>query len=928
MPIKNIFRKKKSPPKTKVKKKEKQFQICDIFREGISLKETFTKRLISKAEKGANFFNIYNESRIQLAFNSFDPRMKEALYEIIFLLHENYPELATHKYKSSVFKGQIKVKETEKTINLYDDKAPYGVKGIERLSSIFKKDFDDYILATFGRKLDFSGDQSQRPIDGIYSIGSIGTIGHKNIASDLDLEVQYDLEPFLFDIKKWDDSVFIDAIQKECSDLIDRYVFKKYKGKNETPTKEKKKNIKVFFSQKLSDKYPLLFKHLILKTTNVFKLIEKSPNKAKIKSRLIREIINLMKRNARLGNAEDIKKNEQVLKQRIEKIQSYIQDKFPDAEVYLFPFSLHEFRKGHFGSTTESKESSGSAYELILNYETLMPGIYFTPIIPCHFLFPNDVNNSEEHFDKLIEYLRFGIIDIYDKLSGQITNQGPTPDLQMTYVAHHYSAVYWEAFKASYGNLPKATLNLLRYEVLLEKQAGKTIIQLIKNPQLLDKLAFATDNLEKELKAEKIFSPQDLISFEKEFPDLQFDPWWLRYKALKIAYGVPDIIEGIETAELIQISKNIDTAFALHIRLSDVFKKPGQKPLNNSFRDEVLTEFLNQAFPDNTDRRNSLTATFIGDVETVSEFEKDLREIFQSCIDRVHEKVESTHEKTDKKTSDEYNIWYHFYQKNFKPKKNVIQRSILNHLQVPRGRLQIGFEPKEGWFFRSLQKETTVGKRFESSILNILPEKVTLLKKSKFLHGLAYCVVNGYYGVFSSGTLKETMTDVEYDRKHTNLGSKNDNHLAFIRPDQIERIMKMIIELFSPLKVSYMDCIQTKRKIITVMIFLNLQKYGRLSILYRDNLDTLYVDTFDLKDFNVNIDKYITSYKSMLKSVFLHETLRRFFEARQINPDEIALKTWVNTNSVETSHAATNEVAKESELAETFIKQIILKYAS
>ena len=112
------------------------------------------------------------------------------------------------------------------------------------------------------------------------------------------------------------------------------------------------------------------------------------------------------------------------------------------------------------------------------------------------------------------------------------------------------------------------------------------------------------------------------------------------------------------------------------------------------------------------------------------------------------------------------------------------------------------------------------------------------------------------------------------------------------------------------------------------MIFLNLQKYGRLSILYRDNLDTLYVDTFDLKDFNVNIDKYITSYKSMLKSVFLHETLRRFFEARQINPDEIALKTWVNTNSVETSHAATNEVAKESELADTFIKQIILKYAS
>ena len=678
----------------------------------------------------------------------------------------------------------------------------------------------------------------------------------------------------------------------------------------------------------MADNYPLLFKHLISKTTNIIKLIETSPEKAKLRSRLIREIINLMKRNARLGKSDDIKSREKVLKQRIEKIQSYIQDKFPDAEVYLFPFSLHEFRKGQFGSTTESKESSGGAYELILNYETLMPGIYFTPIIPSHFLFPDDINNSEEHFDKLIEYLRFGMISIYDDMSGRVTNQGPTPDLQLSYVAHHYSAVYWEAFKASYGNLPKATLNLLRFEILLEKKAGKTIIQLIKNPGLLDKLAYLTKNMEKEFKTEKIFSPQDVVKLEKEFPDLGFDPWWLRYKVLKIAYGVPHIIAGLEVSDMIQISKNIDTAFALHVRLSDVFKKPGQKPLLNSFRDQVLTRFLDQAFPENSDRRNNIVATFIGDVETVSEFEKDLRWIFQTCIDRVHKKVEKAQVKTNKKTSDEYNIWYHFYQQNFKPKNNVIQRSILNHLQVPRGRLQIGYEPQKGWFFRSLQKEAMVGKRFESSILNILPEQVTLLKKAKFLQGLAYCVINGYYGVFLSGTLKETMTDVEYDLQHTNLGSKNDNHLAFIRPDQIERIMKKIIALFSPLKVSYMDCIQTKRKIISAMIFLNLQKYGRLSILYRDNLDTVYVDTFDLKDFDKNIDKYISSYKTMLESVILHKTLRRFFETRQIEPDKILLKTWVNTNSVETSHAATNEIAKESDLAETFIKQIILKHAS
>ena len=80
------------------------------------------------------------------------------------------------------------------------------------------------------------------------------------------------------------------------------------------------------------------------------------------------------------------------------------------------------------------------------------------------------------------------MVDIFNDITGRIINQGHTPDLQPSYVAEHYTAVYWEAFKASYGNLPKATLNLLRYETLLEAKLNKTIIQLIKDPQMLDKM--------------------------------------------------------------------------------------------------------------------------------------------------------------------------------------------------------------------------------------------------------------------------------------------------------------------------------------------------------------------------------------------------------------------------------------------------------
>lgn len=920
MGFKKLFSAKEKPQKKVPPAKiEKKSPICDIFKEGIYLKQEFTERLLSRVEKGADFFDTYNESRMKLAFDSFTETMKLALFEIIFFLNNNETWMQDFKYRVKALSGSTVTDEGEGQANLYVKGAPHGIRGTDSLSPVFKDQYEAYIQKEFGQRPLTVRNGRHFPIDGVYSIGSIGTIGHKQVDSDLDLQIEYDLEPFLFKVKEWSDDFIKSTLKTEYNRLIERYFQKKQIDPKKVKTEAREK-VKAFFKKSISSKYPILYRYFIAGKKEILKNIVQTKEN-KMRSQLIREIINLMKLNARTTQSDSSRENEKLLKERILKIQDYIQRKFPDEEIYLFPFSLHEFRKGHFSSTLESKESSGGAYELLLNYETLMPGIYFTPNIPSHFIFPPDINNNQATYDKLIEYLRFGVVDVFDNVSNRIINQGSTPDLNLSYVADHYSAVYWEAFKASYGNLPKATLNLLRYEILLEKKINKTIIQLIKQPELLDDLAFSSNNIESVLITNNVMSPQQVVKLEKEFPLLSFDPWWLRFKALKIAFGVPGLVAGVSEADLVEISENIDLAFALHVRLSDIFTKPGDKKKNVKHRDQVLTKFLELAFPENTDRRTKLNATFIGDVETVNDFEKKLRKIFQDCISRVHSKASQFF--ADEKESDEFKLWHHYYAKNFTPKTNMIPRSILNHLQTPRGRVQIGFEKEQGWFFRSLQRDSKVGKRFETSILSLLPEEVTLIKDTKFLFGLAYCVINGYYGIQKSGTLKESLTAIEYSRTHSNIGTKYDNHLAFVRPDQIERIMQRIIKMTPPIKVGYLDCINKKRKITSLIVFLNLQKYGRISVLYRDSLDTLYADSFDIPELEKNAEKFMSAYIRLFKSVAIHKVLGRFFRERSIDLTDVELMTWVNTNSVETTHAATNDVAKERDLSSEF-KEVIM----
>lgn len=891
------------------------------LRQGIKLPPDRLGMLKEGYQKGLEFFETFNESRLKLAFTSFDEDMRKALFEVLFLLHVNDPSFAQLKFtgtKRERVRGIQKEVPFEATADLYVEGAPHGVQGIDQVSAVFRDQFEAYIKEVFGMPIVGQSTYGYCPITSIHSLGSIGTVGHKSLASDLDLQVQYDLEPFLFDGSGWNDDTFKQAMRKEQEFIVHRLRAQQQLPASALQDPKVKETLLGKARAALSKTYPTIFRYLFANGAgqDVAALISEPGAHGKI----VHELIQLMKRNVRLTQGEELKKKEALLKERLNRVQNYVFEKFPSAEIYLFSSTNDNYRRGYHGTTLESKEASGSAYQLILNYETLMPGIQMTPMVPTHFLVPQQINDDPARYDRIMDYIRFDSLELYSGVRTRAVNLGRVPDLDLKYVAGHGGAVYWEAFKASSGNLPKAILNLFRYEMLLDPRFSKTIIQMIKEPEGFNKLVSPKPKDEQkdiqDMVDNKTGIPSwALLEVEKMFPLLLQDPWWLRFKALKIGYGEADGVPGLEPADRRRISKVIDLAFALHVRISDVFTKPGDTRSFDTHREQVLIEFLRRAFPPVSPKRTFLEHLFVGGIHAVNEFESELRDLFKATLARANKKIAKFNIQGEGNQK-EFEIWFHYYQLNFEPAPNVIQRTIMNHLKVPRGRVRVGFEPGKGWIFASVQKESSLGKRFDTfGMLDHLPDEVVLVEGVGFLSGLAHCIINGYYGIVNKGTLKESHTVLEFDPKAMDLGNRIDNAMAFIRPDQVERILHLVLEFFPYQPYHYMDCIRLKRAVTEVLVFMNLLKFGRLSILYRDNLRTWYCDEIDHPDIFKLAQRYNRAPREMLMAKPLHLSLAKFFKSKGIRLDNVALATWLNPNSVETNHSAGQVVQKEQHLA-------------
>ena len=898
--------------------------LVNLLTHGSPISEVRLLQLQEQLKSGFAFFQKTNELRLKEALNAFDEPMRHALFDVLYLLHVNSPKLEQFTFPALRLErkgGMVREHVQERTISLHVPEAPHGVDALEQLSPTIAQAFSDHCMEVFHDN-PMQHKIQDRVVRSIHTLGSIGTLSHKSHDSDLDLEICYELIPFDTPIAYWQDHRVQEALQLEMRHFMGLqaqhmgFSAQQLKGHPELVQKIKRTAL-----QQVRRQYPLLVDLLLLKRMD-YRLYFSGSETAQKRSKALYELTKLQQRYLKLRNAAKFRAQEQLWKQRLGLIQNYLTARYPQAEVYLFGNSLENYRRGKHGTTLDSKESSGSAYDLILNHDTLLPGIQVAAAVPLHYLFSEEINNDPLAYERLTALLRCGLLaGMREQLSLPMVDLGSTHTLEQSYIAAHSGAIYWEAFKASSGRLYKAYLNLLRYETLLNAPFNKTVIQLIKNPKELDKLC---RNAPQKPEARALLRTSfgmldwDLIELESDFPALKLDPWWIRYKLLKLAYTQPGKIPGVDEDQARRISRSIDMAFAMHVRISDVFSKPGHRKQLKQHREQVLTNLLQKAFPPRTAEREQLEHLFVGEVTALNWFENELRELFQSCLNRVRQQL-STDLIQKESNQKEFEVWFHYYQRNFEPPENGVQRTIMSHLKVPRGRLQIGHVPEKGWFFRSIQRESRVGKRFDRfGMLEHLPDEVMLIETPSMLRGLTTCILNGYYGIWQPGTLKETRTTLEFPAHFMDLGNALDNQLAFVRPDMVHRLMDVIMKGFPYKEFHYLDCIRLTRKPTELMVCINLNHYGRMGFVVKDNLQSWYVEEFDHPEIFKQAKELLKSPQIMLSHKAFQQTLAHFLKKWKTNLAQLQFSVWVNPNSVLTNHAPQQMPQKEQDLAALF----------
>jgi hypothetical protein len=913
-------------------------------------------------QQGLEFYDRYNTARLELAFASFDREMRLAIYELLFLLHVNDPRLADWRFPKKVWttvKGVRRQEPREEVAHLYVEGAPAGVLGIGMLPPLYRPEYESYVQGVFDMKPYGDSQPDVHPIVTIQSVGSIGTVGHKSKDSDLDLQVIYDLIPFCLQTGDWNDEVFKQAINREHKWWMGHFCRAQHIPAEALRDPKVKQKVSAKAAEKVAHAYPGLYRYLVRADREFGAKVLHPQGDKTLRLQMLHELLNLMKRGEKLRWHSELRKAEALLKERVQRIQDYINAKFPEAEIYLFVYTTEWFRQGVYSSTLEFKESSGSAYELILNYDTLMPGIQFTPVVPTHFVLPKAINNDPVLFPRMMDYVRYQAIDVFEDARHRFVDLGNTPDLEVEYVARHGGAIYWEAFKAASGNLPKSTLNLLRFEMLLDKHLIKSIIQILKEPNVLDALitsrpaqeGLATGTIDPSrqpppefrdarsiLRGAKMSSPKPapgtpgaaptvisqleamanlktglppwaLQDIEEQFPQLLYDPWWLRFKVLKIGFHEDGGVSGISREERDRISKVIDLAFCLHVRISDVMKPRDDKRGKaepQGYREQVLTAFLEQAFPPGSPRRINLENLFVGGVRGLLHFEKELRELFQRSMMRVEEKMAAMGIRDHAGESREVELWLNYYVEHFQPPLNAVPRVIMKHLKVARPGIQVAYRPGEGWAFLSIQRRTLLEQSAQRAGRNVtyLPEKVLLLENSGFASGMAHCVLNGYFGAVNKGTPEERLTEVELDDKKLDQGNNIHNELAFVKQDQLNRLMQRLSESFPYQPFNYMDILKTERDVTGVFVMLNLWQFGRVSVIYRDNLSQWYCDEFEVPALLEHAESVSKDMNRLLRARPLLEALREHFKKRRIDPARAHLAAWANPNSLVPDHSA------------------------
>ncbi|MDH4248070.1 MAG: hypothetical protein OEW39_09645, partial [Deltaproteobacteria bacterium] len=365
-------------------------------------------------------------------------------------------------------------------------------------------------------------------------------------------------------------------------------------------------------------------------------------------------------------------------------------------------------------------------------------------------------------------------------------------------------------------------------------------------------------------------------------------------------FAEPGGVPGIAMEERHRLSKVIDLAFSLHLRVSDVMAAQGatKKTTRPTYREQVLLEFLNRAFPPGSARRINLDSLFQGGVRGMIHFEKEMRDLFQRCMARVEDKMAKMGIRDHAGSSKEVELWLDYYVQHFQPLDNVVPRVIMKHLRVARDAIETSLRP-EGWVFMSIQRKDTLLEALKQAReVSYLPERILLLENVEFMPGLAHCILNGYWGLLKKDTPEEHPTSLILDLTKVDQKQNVHNDLAFLTQEQVNDLARRLSGFFGYQPYNYMDIVHKKRKITGVYVFLNVWRYGKVSVVYRDNLSVWYCDEWELKDMFLQALELSKDMDKLIRNKSLVDSLLDFFAKKHISLEETEVLAWANPNSL------------------------------
>ena len=154
-------------------------------------------------------------------------------------------------------------------------------------------------------------------------------------------------------------------------------------------------------------------------------------------------------------------------------------------------------------------------------------------------------------------------------------------------------------------------------------------------------------------------------------------------------------------------------------------------------------------------------------------------------------------------------------------------------------------------------------------------------------------------------------------------GNNVHNDLAFVKEEQLNRLMQRIAENFPYQPYDYMDILKRERDVTGVFVMLNLWRFGQVSVIYRDNLSGWYCDEFEVPALFEHATELTRDMNRLLRAKPLLDALRELFGKRHIDLARAQLAAWANPNSLTADHTQTfRERLQDMEDGTTFVESI------